>query len=87
MKRNKMTQSQKRALAFALCCLCIFVYSQQASVLGSAAEEDECCKSYGSVDEFNNGSENLQSAWEHCHMNWSQWPPCKVEGDYCDCNL
>ena len=41
MKRNTMTQSLKRALAFALFCLCIFVYSQQTSVLGSTAVAEE----------------------------------------------
>ena len=91
MKQNKMTQSLKRAFAFALCCLCIFVYSQQASVLGSAAvqgEEHECCRSCGSEEECENGSDNIQKGWEECELDWSQPPPlvCAVYGDYCDCN-
>ena len=89
MKRKKMTQSLKRALAFALCCLCIFVYSQQASVLGSDAvqgEEHKCCLSCGSEEECDNGNENLQSGWEHCELfEPPRWPLCEVSGDYCEC--
>ena len=90
MKRNKMTQSLKRALAFALCCLCIFVYSQQASVLGSDAvqgDEHKCCKSCGSEEACNEGLDWLQWGWELCDINWSQSPPCVVDGDYCDVRL
>ena len=90
MKRNKMTQSLKRALAFALCCLCIFVYSQQASVLGSDAvqgEEHKCCHSCGSVEACNEGLDWLQWAWEYCEINLQTPPLCEVGGDYCECNL
>ena len=84
-----MTQSLKRALAFALCCLCIFVYSQQASVLGSAAvqaEEHECCRSCGSEEECEEGLDWLQWAYEHCTINLRTPPPCEVSGDYCECD-
>lgn len=89
MKRNKMTQSQKRTLAFVLCCLCIFVYSQQASVLGSAAEEDECCKHCGTVTGCLSGSVHNQSGWSGCDLiedkNY-RIVGCEVEGKFCDCN-
>ena len=91
MKRNKMTKSLKRALAFALCCLCIFVYSQQASVLGSTAvqgEEEKCCKSCASEETCNEGDDRYQWGWQDCRMLWyEQWPPCEVEGKYCKCSL
>ena len=92
MKRNTMTQSLKRALAFALCCLCIFVYSQQASVLGSAAvqgEEHKCCRSCGSEEECENGSDDIDKGWEGCELDYFTMPPwiaCEVSGDYCKCN-
>ena len=92
MKRNKMTQSLKRALAFALCCLCIFVYSQQASVLGSAAvqgEEEKCCKGCGWEEACNEGDERFQWGWQDCEIDWysGKWPPCEVKGKYCKCSL
>lgn len=89
MKRNKMTQSLKRALAFALCCLCIFVYSQQASVLGSAAvqgEEEKCCRSCGSVEACNEGLDYLQSGYENCRIDMTWSPPCRPIGEHCECN-
>jgi hypothetical protein len=91
MKRKKMTSSLKRALAFALFCLCIFVYSQQTSVLGSTAvaEEEQCCKHCGSEAGCLGGSEWLQSAWEDCEMDYDDdynIIGCEVQGEHCDCN-
>ena len=92
MKRNTMTQSLKRALAFALFCLCIFVYSQQTSVLGSTAvaeEEHPCCKHCGSEAGCLSGSEWLQSGWDDCDMEYDNNYSiigCEVTGEYCYCN-
>jgi hypothetical protein len=90
MKRNTMTQSLKRALAFALFCLCIFVYSQQASVLGSAAvqgDEHKCCRSCGSVEACKEGLDWLQWGYEHCEINLHTPPLCEVSRNYCECDL
>ena len=94
MKRKKMTQSLKRALAFALCCLCIFVYSQQASVLGSTAvaqeEEEKCCKHCGSLHGCLGGSVHNQTGWSHCKLIEDEdgnIVGCEVEGKFCNCNL
>ena len=95
MKRNTMTQSLKRALAFALCCLCIFVYSQQTSVLGSTAvaqeEEERCCKHCGSEMGCLSGSETNQSGWSRCRMKYDRDDysiiGCEVKGKFCNCNL
>ena len=92
MKRNTMTQSLKRALAFALFCLCIFVYSQQTSVLGSTAvaeEEEQCCKHCGWEAGCISGTEWLQSAWSHCEMKYDddyRIKGCEVDGKYCNCS-
>ena len=89
MKRITMTQSLKRALSFALFCLCIFVYSQQASVLGSDAvqgEEEKCCKNCGTVEACNEGDGRFPTGWQDCEIDWyGMWPPCEVRGDSCKC--
>ncbi len=92
MKRIGMTASLKQALAFAFCCLCIFVYSQQASVLGGnavQAEETECCKNCGSEDNCESGVDWVGMAWEGCYLVRDcddEIVDCIVYGDYCNCD-
>lgn len=89
MKRKKMESSLKCALAFMFCCLCIFVYSQQASVLGGNAvqtEEDHCCKNCESVESCKEGADNVQWGYEDCEIDLNEHPSCQVEGHYCSCD-
>lgn len=89
MKRKMMVPSLKCALAFMFCCLCIFVYSQQASVLGGnavQAEKDHCCKHCGSVESCEEGG-FFEWGYEHCDIDWDVKPPsCEVSGNYCNCD-
>ena len=92
MKLSSMTTSLKWATAFALFCLCIFLYSQQTSVTGSNAAlvaEEECCKSCGTVNACYDGVEwEGGMAYTECkfrHVKGSG-PACEVGGKYCICS-
>ena len=92
MKLSSMTTSLKWATAFALFCLCIFLYSQQTSVTGSNAAlvaEEECCKSCGTVNTCYDGVEwQGGNAYEKCWFehDGEGGPACKVGGKYCKCS-
>ena len=91
MKPVKMTASLKRAIAFAFCCLCIFLYSQQASVSGSNAvqgDETHCCHNCGSVHGCEYGTMWLDQGYPKCFLdrNWfGRVTGCTVEGEQCEC--
>ncbi len=99
MKQKGRTANLKqRVLAFAFCCLCVFVYSEQTSVLGSDTVQvvapDKCCKNCGSVgycllgtDYFN---ADYSMGFEDCdlilHPDTGDVIGCEVSGEFCGCS-
>ena len=98
-RKGRTTNLKQRVLAVAFSCLCIFVYSEQITALGSDATQvvigpDKCCKSCGSVGYCLLGAEffnvNFSSGWEHCVLilepTTGEVIGCKVSGEYCGCS-
>ena len=88
----RLTKSLKRALAFALCCLFIFLFSQQAFVSGDhevrVTDERDCCRNCGSASGCTHGTTWLDAGYQECDLiedEHGQVIGCKVDGDYCEC--
>ena len=91
MTSFKITKSLKQALAFALCCFFIFLYSQQASVSGEnearVTAERDCCRNCGSASGCTNGTTWLDAGYQGCKLvkRDGEVVGCSVSGDYCEC--
>ena len=92
MNRNRMTSCLKRAIAFALCSLCIFLYGQNASDSGSndaQKTETHYCHHCGSVHGCEVGTMWYNEGWPKCELveNWfGKVTGCKVYGELCECS-
>ena len=91
MNRNRKTSSLKRAIAFALCSLCIFLYGQSASGSGSndaQKTETHCCHNCGSVYSCEVGIMWLSDGFPKCELienYFGKVTGCKVSGEHCEC--
>jgi len=88
----RLTKSLKQALAFALCCLCIFLFSQQAFVSGDhearVTDERDCCRNCGSVQACESGTMWFNMGYPECYIdrNWlKKVKGCRVDGNRCEC--
>ena len=91
MTTFRLTKSLKQALAFALCCFFIFLYSQQASVRGDnethVTAERDCCRNCGSASGCTHGTTWLKMGYQECDLKkrWRRIKGCEVKGERCEC--